>query len=118
MSYSETRGRDATKSEPLPSVPPDKVVAKLGLHLLELGLVLTERGCFLKRQDEVPAGVAEAPGHGVCDFFASWLPEGAGYSGLRVAFGIENLSDKSYRSRLSLIDEARRNFKVSASYRF
>ncbi len=33
----------------------------------------------------------------------------------RVDFGIDNLSDKSYRRHLLLIDEAGRNFKVSVS---
>jgi len=118
MSYSETRGRDATSGEPLTSVPPDKLVATLGLRVPELGLVFTGRGRFVKRQDEVPAGVPVTPGYGIADLYASWLPEGAGYSGLRVDFGIENLSGKSYRRYLSLIDEAGRNFKVSVSYRF
>ncbi len=118
IGYSETRGRDATKSEPLTSVPPDKLVATLGLRLPELGLVFTGRGRFVKRQDQVPAGVPVTPGYGIADLYASWLPEGAGYSGLRVDFGIENLSDKSYRRHLSLIDEAGRNFKISISYRF
>ncbi|MGQ0593625.1 MAG: hypothetical protein ACT4QB_13550 [Gammaproteobacteria bacterium] len=94
MSYSETRARDATKSEPLTSVPPDTLVATLGLRLPELGLVFTGRGRFVKRQDELPAGVPITPG---CDLYASWLPKGAGYSGLRVDFGIENLTDKSCR---------------------
>ena len=40
------------------------------------------------------------------------------YLGLRVDFGIDNLSDKSYRRHLWLIDKAGPNFKVSASYRF
>jgi len=57
-----------------------------------------------------------SPGYGVCD--ASWLPEGARYSGLRFDFGIDTLTDKPYRRPLSLIDEAGRNFKVSVSYRF
>ncbi len=118
MGYSETRGRDATKGEPLTSVPPDKLVATLGLRLPELGLVFTGRGRFVKRQDEVPAGVPVTPGYGVCDLYASWLPAGAGYAGLRVNFGIENLTGKSYRRHLSLIDEAGRNFKASVSYRF
>ena len=118
MSYSETRGKDATSSEPLTSVPPDKLVATLGLRVPELGLVFSGRGRFVKRQDEVPAGVPVTPGYGVCDLYASWLPEGAVYSGLRVDFGIENLTDKAYRRHLSLIDETGRNFKVSVSYRF
>ncbi|MGH3088422.1 MAG: TonB-dependent receptor domain-containing protein, partial [Rubrobacteraceae bacterium] len=117
MSYSETRGRDATTSEPLTSASPDKLVATLGLRLPELGLVFTGRGRLVKRQDQVPAGVPVTPGYGVCDLYASWLPAGAGYSGLRVDFGIENLSGKAYRRHLSLIDEAGRNFKVSVSYR-
>ncbi|MGQ0594960.1 MAG: TonB-dependent receptor domain-containing protein [Gammaproteobacteria bacterium] len=118
LGYSETRGRDTTSSAPLTSVPPDKLVATLGLRLPELGLVFTGRGRFVKRQDEVPAGVPVTPGYGVCDLYASWLPEAAGYSGLRVDFGIDNLTDKSYRRHLSLIDEAGRNFKVAVSYRY
>lgn len=118
MSYSETRGQDVSKREPLTSVPPDKLVATLGLRVPELGLVFTGRGRFVKRQDEVPAGVPVTPGYGIAELYASWLPAGAGYSGLRVDFGIENLSDKAYRRHLSLIDEAGRNFKLSVSYRF
>jgi hemoglobin/transferrin/lactoferrin receptor protein len=118
IGYSETRGRDATTSEPLTSVPPDKLVATLGLRLPELGLAFTGRGRFVKRQDEVPPGVPATPGYGVADLYASWLPEAAGYAGLRVDFGIENLTGKSYRRHLSLIDEAGRNFKLSVSYRF
>jgi len=118
LSYSETRGEDATSSEPLTSVPPDKFVATLGLRVPELGLVLSGRGRFVKRQDQVPAGVSVTPGYGVCDVYASWLPEGPDYSGIRVDFGIDNLTDKEYRRHLSLIDETGRNFKVSVSYRF
>jgi hemoglobin/transferrin/lactoferrin receptor protein len=44
--------------------------------------------------------------------------EGTSYSGFRVDFGIDNLTDKSYLRHLSLIDEAGRNFKASVSYRF
>jgi hemoglobin/transferrin/lactoferrin receptor protein len=58
------------------------------------------------------------PGYGVCDLFASWVPEAADYSGLRVDLGIDYLTDKAYRRHLSLIEEAGRNFKVSVSYRF
>ena len=83
----ETRGWDATKGEPLMSVPPDKLVATLGLRLPELGLVFNRRGRFVQRRDEVPARVPVIPGYGVCDGYASWLPEGAGYSGLRFDFG-------------------------------
>jgi outer membrane receptor protein involved in Fe transport len=118
IGYSEMRGRDATTSEPLTSVPPDKLVATLGLRLPELGLVFTGRGRFVKRQDQVPAGFPVTPGYGVCDLYGSWLPAGAGYSGLRIDLGIDNLTGKSYRRHLSLIDEAGRNFKVSVSYRF
>lgn len=61
LSYSETRGEDAKSSEPLTSVPPDKFVATLGLRVPELGLVLSGRGRFVKRQDQVPAGVPVTP---------------------------------------------------------
>ena len=97
------------------SVPPDKLVATLGLRLPELGLVFHRRDRFVQRRDEVPAGVPVIPGYGVCDGYASWLPEGAGYSGLRFDFGIDTLTDEPYRRHLSLIDEAGRNFKVSVS---
>jgi hemoglobin/transferrin/lactoferrin receptor protein len=102
MSYSETRGKDAGRA--LTSVPPDKLVAMLGLRVPELSLVFTGRGRLVKRRDQVPAGVPVTPGYGVCDLYASWLPAGASYSSLRVDFGIEN-ADKSYRRPLSLIDE-------------
>ncbi len=118
VAYSETRGREKTKSEPLVSAPPDTLVATLGLRVPGLGLVFTGRGRFVKRQDEVPAGVPVTPGYGVCDLYASWSPEAASLPGLSVDAEIENLTGKSYRRHLSLIDEAGCNFKLAASYRF
>jgi hypothetical protein len=79
MSYSETRGKDAGRA--LTSVPPDKLVATLGLRVPELSLVFTGRGRFVKRRDQVPAGVPVTPGYGVCDLYASWLPAGASLFG-------------------------------------
>lgn len=82
------------------------------------GLIAGARGRFVQRQDRVSAGVPETPGYGVYDLYASWLPDAATLSGLRIDFGVDNLSDKSYRRHLALIDEAGRSFKVSASYQF
>ena len=77
------------------SVPPGQ--ARGDARPTSTRVVFTGRGRFVKRRDQVPAGVAVTPGYGVCDLYASWLPAGASYSGLRVDFGIENLADKSYR---------------------
>jgi hypothetical protein len=38
--------------------------------------------------------------------YASWLPGSASLLGLRVDFGIDNLTDKAYRRHLSVLDEA------------
>ncbi len=118
LSYSQTRGEDEDTGAALTATPADKLVAFFGVRHPPWGLIAGVRGRFVERQDRVPAGVPQTPGYGVTDLYASWLPDAATLSGLRIDFGVDNLSDKSYRRHLALIDEAGRSFKVSASYQF
>ncbi len=118
MSYSQTRGEDDDTGAALTATPADKLVAFFGVRHPPWGLIAGVRGRFVERQDRVPPGVPQTPGYGVTALYASWLPDAATLSGLRIDFGVDNLSDKSYRRHLTLIDEAGRSFKVSASYQF
>jgi hemoglobin/transferrin/lactoferrin receptor protein len=116
ISYSQARGKDEDTGAPLTAIPADKLVAQLGVRDPGWRLSAGLQGRFVDRQDRVPEGVPETPGYAVYDLYASWLPGSASLLGLRVDFGIDNLTDKAYRRHLSVLDEARQNFKISVSY--
>jgi hemoglobin/transferrin/lactoferrin receptor protein len=116
--YSQARGKDEDTGAPLTAIPADKLVAQLGVRDPGWRLSAGLQGRFVDRQDRVPEGVPETPGYAVYDLYASWLPGSASLLGLRVDFGIDNLTDKAYRRHLSVLDEAGQNFKISVSYQF
>jgi hemoglobin/transferrin/lactoferrin receptor protein len=118
IGYSQARGKDEDTGAPLTAIPADKLVAQLGVRDPGWGLSTGLQSRFVDRQDRVPEGVPETPGYAVYDLYASWLPGSASLWGLRVDFGIDNLTDKAYRRHLSVLDEARQNFKISVSYQF
>jgi TonB dependent receptor-like, beta-barrel len=110
--------KDEDNGAPLTAIPADKLVAQLGVRDPGWGLSAGLQSRFVDRQDRVPEGVLETPGYAVYDLYASWLPGSASLLGLRLDFGIDNLTDKAYRRHLSVLDEAGQNFKISVSYQF
>lgn len=117
-SFGRTYGENINTGLPLTNVQPAKGVVNLGGRFSPWGLVFGGRGRFVAKQDRVPPGVLEAAGYSVYDLYATWLPSSAGVKGLRMDFGIDNLTNKAYRRYLSVIEEAGRNFKVALTYQF
>jgi hemoglobin/transferrin/lactoferrin receptor protein len=67
-------------------------------------------------QNRVPQGTSRTGGYTVYDLYAFWRPRLGLLKGLRVDFGIDNLTDRQYRRHLASLPEAGINPKASISY--
>ena len=114
--YTDITGDNDTDDEPLTDIQPRRGVIGLSYTHVPWYLTVGGRVLIVDDQDRVPEGVSRTAGYTLFDLFAQWEPEGGPWEGLRVDFGIDNVTDKKYRRHLSPLPEAGINPKVAISY--
>ena len=114
--YTDIRGDNDTNDEPLANIQPRRWVVGLSYTHLPWALTVGGRLQIVDEQDRVPEGVEPTDGYTLFDLFAQWEPEGGPLEGLRVDFGVDNVTDKEYLRHLSPLPEAGINPKVAISY--
>jgi hemoglobin/transferrin/lactoferrin receptor protein len=114
--YTDIRGDDQTNHQPLATIPPRKGVLGLDYLYAPWALTVGSRRQIVADQNRVPEGTLRTGGYTIYDLYASWQPRQGVLKGLRVDFGIDNLTDKEYRRHLSSLPEAGINPKATISY--
>jgi len=123
VAYGRVQGENLTNGGWLRSIPADKVVVTAGSRIPQIDLLFGWRGSIVGHQNRVPPppdSTETTDGYVTHDVFVSWVPSGRRVNwlkGLRVDFGVDNLTNKRYRKHLSELPEAGRNFKVAVSYK-
>jgi hemoglobin/transferrin/lactoferrin receptor protein len=121
IAASRVRG-DATSpiSQPLSSIPGDKLVLTAGYTHERTGLTFGGRAKFVADQNRVPldGSTPVTPGYSLFDLFASWEPQTGPLAGVRMDFGIDNITDRRYRDHLSAVSDYGRNFKFTTAFQF
>jgi hemoglobin/transferrin/lactoferrin receptor protein len=103
---------------PLSSIPGDKLVLTAGYTHESWGITFGGRAKFVADQFRVPAGTPATPGYSLFDLFISWEPVSGPLAGLRMDFGIDNVTDRFYRDHLSAVGDYGRNFKFTTAFQF
>ncbi|MCX4026338.1 TonB-dependent hemoglobin/transferrin/lactoferrin family receptor [Endozoicomonas sp. SM1973] len=120
FSYGRTRGKDKDSGQYLQNIPADKTVVGLERYFMQGDVTAGVRVTHAKNQDRVPVGNPQSnyDGYTVTDIYVSWEPSQKKLEGLRVDFGIDNVTDRHYRTAFSQLDESGINAKVAVSYKF
>ena len=108
---------DAAGGEALGSIPQDRLTLNTGWRPnsdWELGL----RGTFASSQDRVPSGGTAGPSYQVFDAYAVWEPDTRTLAGLKVNFGIDNLTNEEYQIYPNGLSQPGRSYKISTTIRF
>jgi outer membrane receptor protein involved in Fe transport len=106
------------QGETLSNVLPDKWIILAGLNWPTYNFTLGWRSSVVHAQNRVPAGGTPTSGYTLHDLTLTWLPQNNTLRGLRLDFGIDNLTDSDYRRHLSALRDPGRNYKLVASYQF
>ncbi|MCG5514110.1 TonB-dependent hemoglobin/transferrin/lactoferrin family receptor [Ectothiorhodospira shaposhnikovii] len=117
VSAARQRGDNRTEGGPLSGIPADNLALEGGVHVMQGRLTLGGRVTHAWSQDRVPDDADTADSYTLTDIFLTLRP-GADRDRMRVDFGIDNLTDKTYRPHLSSMNDPGRNVKIQASYRF
>ena len=119
LGASTMEGIDETTGEPLNTIPADEITLTAAYLVRSAGLTLGYRGEFARAQEEV-SGAFAAPtaGYSLHSLFATWKPQSGFLEGTDVRFGVDNLSDKTYRRHLSSLDAEGRTFKLTVGHTF
>lgn len=118
FSYSQTRGYNRTDGGVLSNVQPDRWIVMAGLNWPTYDLSLGWRSSIIEAQNRVPTGGTPTPGYTLHDLTLTWLPQNGSLKGVRLDFGIDNLTDKDYRRHLNVLRDPGRNYKLAVSYQF
>lgn len=87
-------------------------------ELATYDLSLGWRSSIIEAQNRVPTGGTPTPGYTLHDLTLTWLPQNGSLKGVRLDFGIDNLTDKDYRRHLNVLRDPGRNYKLAVSYQF
>ena len=108
---------DADGGGALGSIPQDRLTLNTGWRPnadWELGL----RGTFAATQDRVPTTGTVGPSYQVYDAYATWEPDTRTFAGLKVNFGIDNLTNEQYQIYPNGLSQPGRTYKISTTIRF
>jgi len=129
-SFAWSNGRDTQTGAYLNSVAPLRAIVGLGYAAETWGTDVSL--AMASKRDKVSEDGFKAPGYGIVDLTAWWVPEKIGdieVAGLKVQAGVFNVFDKKYWDAVSVPDgttaaardfysEPGRTFKVSISKKF
>ncbi len=121
LAYGRIRGASLTTGEPLMNIPADAIKWHIGLdgQSWRLGL----RVNHYRDQDRVPAqdmnGVLlqPTPAYTLLDLYARWQPNFNWAQNMTINFGVDNATDRRYRSHLSNLDSPGRSLRFAFSYK-
>lgn len=123
LAYTHVRGTDLTTGQPLKSIYPDKIVATVGLRLLDEKLLVGGRWTYADGQDRVPDPVNpsdptidEIPtsSYNLVDLFATYKVNET----LDLGLTLNNIFDEQYRIHRHEEPEPGFNARISATIRF
>jgi len=119
IAASRVRGDQTSPTNtPLSSIPGDKLVLTAGYTHEPTGLTFGGRAKFVADQFRVPTGTPATTGYSLFDLFVSWEPVSGPLAGVRMDFGIDNLTDRRYRDHLSAVGDYGRNVKFTTAFQF
>lgn len=115
------RGEDTQTDTPLPLIPP--LNGRLGLNWRTRYATVDFATIMFATQDEIATGEIRTPGYTTFDLFVISQPLRLGVLVNRLVFGIENLTNHSYRNHLAtnrglVVAEPGRNFILRWSSEF
>ena len=116
LSYTHVRGDNQQDGTPLLSVFPEKVVATIGVRLMEEKLVIGGRWTGVAAQDRVPIGALASESYNLFDLFATYDVTDNFSAGLT----LKNITDEQYTRYLNLESDAEPGFSalISGTIRF
>ncbi|MBX3499454.1 MAG: TonB-dependent hemoglobin/transferrin/lactoferrin family receptor [Alphaproteobacteria bacterium] len=119
IAASRIRGDQTSPTNtPLSSIPGDKLGLTAGYTHEPWGVTFGGRAKFVADQNRVPTGTSATPGYSLFDLFVSWEPVTGPLAGVRMDFGIDNITDRRYRDHLSAVGDYGRNFKFTTAFQF
>lgn len=118
FSYSQTRGDNRTDGGALSNVQPDRWIVRAGLNWPTYNLAFGWNSSIIEAQNRIPERGTATPGYTLHDLTLTWLPQQSTFRGLRVDFGVDNLTDKDFRRHLSVLRAPGRNYKLNVAYQF
>ena len=110
------RGETAD-GDPLGSIPQDRLTAEFGLRPLT-GLEVGAQATFAAERNDLPEDAPPADAYEILDLFATWTPDDAGFEGITVRAGIDNVFDETYQIYPNGLSQPGRTFKISTSFQF
>lgn len=120
VALGHSRGESLSDGRPLLNIPADAL--KLHLAWDSNQWRLGARANHYRRQDRVPptdlngGAVAPTAGYTLLDFYARYQPEQIFMQSLTVTVGIDNATDRRYRSHLATLNSAGRSFRLGFTY--
>ena len=101
----------------LGSIPQDRLTFTAGVRPIQ-DVEVGARATLLKGQDRVPAGAQTTDGTALFDLFASYAPEDGPLGGATFRFGVDNVTDRTYKISGNGLNQPGRAFKASAAFEF
>lgn len=120
LAWGRSRGESLADSRPLLNIPADAI--KLHLAWDTQHWRLGARTNHYRAQDRVPptdlngGAVAETPAYTLLDLYARYQPPVSWGQKLTLNFGVDNATDRRYRSHLSTLNSPGRNLRIGLTY--
>ena len=115
--FSSIDGRDVDTDEFVGVLSPDTFFIDAGVKWAAADLRLGGRVTHAREFDEVNDAAQIRSGYTVGDIYAVWEPTGGALEGLRLDFGVDNITDVDYEVVSAGVSEPGRNFKAAISWR-
>jgi hemoglobin/transferrin/lactoferrin receptor protein len=120
LAYGRIRGESVADGRALMNIPADAVKLHLGWDQPQWRLGL--RINHYRRQDRLPAqdingaALQTTPAYTLLDLYARWQPPALWGRNLTVNIGVDNTTDRQYRSHLSNLNSPGRSLRLAVSY--
>ncbi|MEO1190561.1 MAG: TonB-dependent hemoglobin/transferrin/lactoferrin family receptor [Pseudomonadota bacterium] len=117
VAYSIIDGKDLDTGEPVGGLQPDRVVFDLQAKIQGLDLYPGYRLTHAQEFDKTDDPDEFRDPYTLHDFYMIWAPSGdTPLTGLQVALGVDNVTNKEYSTVFTGANEMGRNFKALISY--
>ncbi|MCG8435593.1 MAG: TonB-dependent hemoglobin/transferrin/lactoferrin family receptor, partial [Gammaproteobacteria bacterium] len=118
LAYSAVDSEDKASGDGLGSTQPDKLNLNFGAKLKN-GWRVGGRMTFAAEQDDVPDGSITTDSYDVLDLYATWTPTNiSALRGVNLNFGIDNVTDETFRIHPSGVNQPGRNLKFTIAKSF